>query len=93
MFGLLAFAVTSAAVIIGFIQAKLFVQRKLRYVDAAQAPLAPVIAGIGAAIIASPVVALLPIVGGGTALMFGAAVGAGVAAGAREIRRKLPPSF
>lgn len=93
MLGLLALAATSAAVIVGFIQSKVFVARKLRYVDAARSPLAPVVAGVGAALVAAPVVALLPIIGGGTALLFGLSVGAGVAAGARDIRRQLPPGL
>jgi len=48
-------------------------------------------AGLGAAMLASPVVALLPLVGGGTALAFGLSVGVGVVNGQRDIRRALPP--
>lgn len=91
VFGLLAFALSTAAVIIGFTQAKEFVARRLRYVDAARSPLAPVVAGVGAALIAAPIVALLPLVGAGTALAFGLSVALGVAAGNKEIRRSLPP--
>jgi hypothetical protein len=40
-----------------------------------------------AAVVAIPLVAILPIVGVGTALFFGASVGLGVAAGAKDIRR------
>ena len=91
MFGLLAFALSTAAVIIGFTQAKDFVARRLRYVDAARSPLAPLVAGVGAALIAVPIVALLPFIGAGTAIAFGLSVGLGVAAGNKEIRRSLPP--
>lgn len=91
MFGLLAFALSTAAVIIGFTQAKDFVSRRLRYVDAARSPLAPVVAGVGAALIAAPIVWLLPVVSGVTAVAFGLSVGLGVAAGNKEIRRSLPP--
>lgn len=91
VFALLAFALSTAAVIIGFTQAKDFVSRKLRYVDAARSPLAPVVAGVGAAIVAAPIVWMLPFVGVGTALAFGLSVGMGVAAGNREIHRSLPP--
>jgi hypothetical protein len=91
MLGLIAFAVTSAAVIVGFIQAREFVRRRLRYVEAAHRPLAPVVAGLGAALVATPVVALVPLIGAGTAIAFGISVGLGVASGAREIRRSLPP--
>ena len=79
MFGLLAFALSTAAVIIGFTQAKDFVARRLRYVDAVRSPLAPVVAGIGAALIAAPIVWLLPIVGAGSAIAFGLSVALGVA--------------
>lgn len=91
MFALLAFALSTAAVIIGFTQAKDFVARRLRYVDAARSPLAPFVAGIGAAIIAAPIVWLLPFVGAGSAIAFGLSVALGVAAGNKNVRQQLPP--
>lgn len=91
MFALIAFALSTAAVIIGFTQAKDFVARRLRYVDAARSPLAPVVAGVGAALVAAPIVWMLPFVGVGTALAFGLSVAMGVAAGNKEIHRSLPP--
>lgn len=91
MLGLIAFALSTAAVIIGFTQAKDFVARRLRYVDAARSPLAPVVAGIGAALIAAPIVWMLPLVGTGTAVAFGLSVAFGVAAGNKEVHRSLPP--
>jgi hypothetical protein len=42
-------------------------------------------------VLASPIVALLPIVGGGTALAFGLSIGVGVVNGQRDVRRALPP--
>jgi len=91
MFGLLALAASIALAAIGYTQARAFVRGRLRYVDAAQAGLAPILAGLGAAVLASPVVALLPIIGAGTAVAFGVSVGVGVANGQRDIRRALPP--
>lgn len=91
MLGLLGLAATIAAVAIGYTQARAFVRERLRYVDIAQSAIAPLIAGFGAAIIASPIVALLPLVGGGTALAFGVSVGMGVVNGQRDVRRALPP--
>ena len=91
MFGLLAFALSSAAAIVGFTQAKAFVSQRLRYVDAARSPLAPLVAGVGAALIAAPIVWMLPIIGVGSAIAFGLSVGFGVAAGNKEVRRSLPP--
>src|SRR5690606_38047878 len=61
-----------------------FVSERLRYVDAAHKPSAPLLAGLAATAVAAPVVWLLPIVGTGTALAFGAAVGLGTRAGAKE---------
>ena len=86
---MIALAAATAATVVGYVQSRIFVRTKLRFVDAAQSAIAPVVAGVGAAIVAAPVVALLPIVGAGTALLFGLGVGTGVAAGARDIRRRI----
>lgn len=91
MLGLILFAITSAVAIIGYTQARVFVSEKLRYVDAAQSSMAPVVAGVGAAAVAGVVAALLPFVGGGSAVLFGVSVGLGVASGQKAIRRALPP--
>lgn len=90
MFFLLSFLVGTVLAMIGYAQARSFVTRRLRYVDAVHTAMAPLIAGVGAALIALPVVAFIPFIGAGTALSFGLAVGAGVAAGSREVRRRLP---
>lgn len=89
MFFLLSFLAGTVLAILGYAQARTFVVTRLRYVDAVHSALAPFIAGIAAALVALPV-ALLPFLGVGTALSFGVAVGAGVAAGSREVRRRLP---
>jgi hypothetical protein len=86
MFGLIAFAATIAATVLGYLQSRSFVRRRLAYVDAVHNAAAPLIAGAAAFVLAIPVVGLLPLIGGGTALLFGAGVGAGVAAGARDTR-------
>jgi hypothetical protein len=90
MFVILSFLATMALATIAFTQARNFVTRRLRYVDAVQSAIAPIVAGLGAAVIALPIMAFLPLVGAGTALSVGFGVGAGVAAGAREVRRSLP---
>jgi hypothetical protein len=79
--------VTGAASIFGYIQSRRFVRRKLRFVDAVQKPVAPVVAGGAAALLAAPVVWLLPIVGAGTAVIFGLGIGTGVHHGARDVKR------
>ena len=89
MLELIGLAATTALTAGGYYQARQYVQRRLQYVDAVHGVRAPLIAGTAAAIVAAPVVAILPIVGAGTAVLFGIGVGAGVAAGARKIRRRI----
>jgi hypothetical protein len=92
MLELIGLAATAVATAGGYYQSREFVRRKLRFVEAAQRGSAPVIAGVAATALAVPAVALLPLVGAGTAVLFGVGVGAGVAAGARHIRRGRLPS-
>ena len=75
-----------AATAFGYLQTRGFVRRRLAYVDAVHNGVAPVIAGLAAAAVALPVAGVLPFVGGGTAILFGVAVGAGVKAGSRDAR-------
>lgn len=89
LFALITMAAASAATGFGYFQSRYFVRTKLRFVDAVQTGKAPLIAGVGAVVVAAPIVALLPFVGAGTAILFGLGVGAGVAAGARDIRQRL----
>jgi hypothetical protein len=86
---LLGFLASTVLAIVGYSQARAFVTGRLRYVDAVHSALAPIIAGVGAALLALPLVAILPFVGAGTALSFGLSVGFGVAAGSREVRRRI----
>jgi hypothetical protein len=94
MIGLIVLLVAGAATFFGFRQTRQFVRRRLRYVDAVHSLRAPWIAGTAAALVAAPVVLVLPFVGAGTALLFGLGVGSGFAAGAKDINRefrRLPP--
>ena len=81
-----AIAVSAAA----FIQSRLYVRRRLQFVDAVHSPGAPIVAGGLALALALPIVWIVPFVGFGSALMFGAAVGLGVSRGARDVRKRLP---
>ena len=71
----------------GFVAARNFVRRRLRFVGAVQRPAAPLVAGLAATAVALPV-AVLPLVTVGTAVAFGVGVAGGVASG----RRPPPPS-
>lgn len=89
MFTIISMAIALAVATIGYVQAKWFVQNKLRFVDAVHHFAAPLLAGLAAILIATPVVWLLPLVGTGTAILFGLGVGAGVSSGARDIRKRI----
>ncbi len=77
--------VTGAALVGGFVIARDFVRRRLRYVDAVRRPSAPIIAGVAVAAVALPV-ALLPVITIGTAIALGVGVAGGGASG-----RTAPP--
>jgi len=89
MWGFISLVVTLAAAWIGYGAARRFVRERLRYVDAALKPSAAILAGVGAALVAAPVVWLLPsfIVSGATAIAFGLSVGLGVRSGAKDVKR------
>jgi len=82
-------AIAGGSSLIGYWQARQFTTNKLRYVDAVHKATVPVLVGVAATAVAAPVVWLLPLVGGGTALLFGGGVAMGVAAGARDIRKRI----
>jgi hypothetical protein len=89
MFGLLTLGIAAAAGVLGHTKARKFVGRKLRFTPLVEKPYLGVAVGVTAAVIASPVVALLPLVGAGTAIAFGTGVGTGAALGARDAKRPL----
>ena len=82
---MLQILITLAAGYLGFILARTFVRRKLRFVDAVHSPVAPIIAGFAAAAVAWPA-AILPFVTVTTAIVFGLGTGVGTASGARALR-------
>jgi hypothetical protein len=86
MIEFLFLAAAGAGMGISYMRVRDFVRDRLRFVDAAQRPSAPWLAGIGTTLAVSPVVALLPILGAGTAVVFGIVVGTAVRKGQRETR-------
>jgi len=93
MFELLGLTAALSAAGVGYVNSRNWVAKRLRYVDAVQGPAAPVVAGVGATLIAAPIVAIVPVIGGGTAILFGCAVAAGTRAGVRRIRRSITPGY
>jgi hypothetical protein len=91
MFGLLAAGIAGASGVFGHIKSRHFVGQKLRYTSIVEKPLLGVWAGVGATVVAAPVVAVLPIVGAGTAIAIGAGIGTGVALGVKD--SKEPPKL
>ena len=86
MLDLLALAATIAATAFGYITARKFVRDRLKFVDGAQTMKAPILAGLIAWALATPFAWFLPLIGTGTAILFGLSVALGVRAGARDIR-------
>lgn len=85
MIELLALVAAGGAAVFGHVKTRSFARRRLRYTRVAESPAATGIAiGVGTALLAAPVVALLPVVGAGTAVALGAGVGSGMAMGARD---------
>lgn len=90
MIELLILGAAAGGIGAGYARMRRFVRERLRFVDIVQRPAAPVVAGVVGAAAAAPVAWLLPVIGGGTALLFGAGVGLAVRHGVRDIRRGEP---
>jgi hypothetical protein len=86
MLELLMFGVAVGGIGGGYVKVRKFVRERLRYVDGLHGRGAPWLAGVGAVLLATPLVWVLPVLGAGTALLFGAGVGLAVAHGARDVR-------
>jgi hypothetical protein len=86
MLELIGLGMSAGAAIAGYVGSRSFVRNRLRFVDAVHGKAVPWIAGATAAAVAAPVVWVLPLVGAGTALLFGASVGVGVSRGAKDAR-------
>ena len=86
MFELIGIGIAGAASVYGHLKSRKFVRKRLRYTGLVEKPGLGIAAGVAAAVLAAPVTALLPLVGAGTALLFGAGVGTGVSMGAKDAR-------
>jgi hypothetical protein len=68
----------------GHLQSRKFVGRRLRYTTIVEKPALGLWTGVAATVLAAPIVAVLPIVGAGTAIAIGVGVGTGVALGVKD---------
>lgn len=89
MFGLIAAGIAGVTGVYGHIMSRKFVGKRLRYTTLVEKPMIGLWAGVATTIVAAPIVALLPIVGAGTAIAAGLGVGTGVALGVGD--SKEPP--
>ena len=78
--------IVAVVALTGFVIAKTFVRRRLRFVDAIYSPLAPLTVGVLMAVLAWPL-AILPIITGTTTVIFGIGAGLGTASGVRALKR------
>jgi len=78
--------IVAAVAMVGFVIAKTFVRRRLRFVDAIYSPLAPLTVGVLMAVLAWPL-AILPIITGTMTVIFGIGAGMGTASGVRALKR------
>jgi len=98
MFELIALGIAGASGVYGHIKSRKFVGQRLRYTKVVEKPALGLFAGVGATVVAAPVVAVVgavPLLGGlvgaGTAIAIGAGVGTGVALGVRDTKE--PPKL
>lgn len=91
MFELIAAGIAGVTGVYGHLKSRRFVGQRLRYTKIVERPLLGLWAGAGATIIAAPIVAVLPIVGAGTAIAIGAGIGTGVALGVKDTKE--PPKL
>ena len=89
MFALIGLGIAAAAGIFGHTRARSFVGRRLRFTSLVEKPYLGIALGVTATVVASPVVALIPLVGAGTAIAFGTGVGTGTALGVKDAKRPL----
>ena len=87
LFSLIGLVVTAAGAVFAFGLAREYVRTRLRFVDAVRHPLAPWVTWCVATIILLPIVAILPLVGAGTAILVGGAAGLGTSSGAKALKR------
>jgi len=90
MFGLelIPIGIAGAGAVYGHIKSRKFVRRRLRYTSWVEKPYLGLVSGVATAVIAAPMVGLIPFLGLGasTAMIIGAGVGTGVSMGAKEAR-------
>ena len=88
MITLFGFAVAWSAAYVGYKKSRSFVRERLRYVEGVQKAMVPLKIGMIATVAAMPIAWVVPVITSGAAILFGTAVGFGVAAGRKDIRER-----
>ena len=83
---MLELIVAGALGVAGHLKSRDFVQKRLRYTSWVEKPSVGVAAGVATAVVAAPLVAIIPFIGAGTAIALGIGVGTGVSLGAAKAR-------
>ena len=86
IFSWVTIAITAIAGIFGFVIARRFVARRLRFVDAIYNPAAPFFIAALAMLVSWPV-SILPLVSATASAFFGIGAGLGTASGVKALRR------
>jgi hypothetical protein len=87
LFTVIGMIVTGVGALFAFGFAREYVRNRLRFVDAVRHPMTPWITWVAATIVLIPIVAILPMVGFGTAVLVGGAAGLGTSSGVKALRR------
>jgi hypothetical protein len=82
---LISIAISLALTTAGFAVARRYVRDRLKFVDAVHTMKAPIIAGLVSWAVMMPLT-VFPLIGVGTAIVFGLSVALGVRAGAKDIK-------
>lgn len=82
---LLSIGISLAVTSFGFAVARRYVRDRLKFVDAIHTMKAPILAGLVGWAVFMPLT-MLPLIGVGTAIIFGLSVALGVRAGAKDIK-------
>lgn len=86
---MLELLIAGGATAVSYIKSRDFTRDRLTYVEKAHGRAVAAVAGTVTALAAAPLVAILPIVGGFTAVALGGGVGFGVYRGQQAIRKRL----
>ncbi len=90
---MLELLIAGGATALSYIKSRDFTRDRLTFVDKAQSRTAAIVAGTVTTLAAAPLVAILPVVGGLTAVALGGGVGVGVYRGQSAIRKRLRSDY